>query len=74
MSLRHVSVALCSVGGANLQLDARLNHQEVTRTLSRMFHQASQEVEVDQEAVEEICNLTFRLFDRCVHKGACLSA
>lgn len=70
VSLRHVSAVFCSVGGANLQPDARLNRQEVTRILSRMFQQVSQEVEVDQEAVEEICSLTFRIFDGCVHKGA----
>lgn len=70
MSLRHVWAVFCSVGGAHLQPDARLNRQEVTRILSRMFQQVDQEVKVDQEAVEEICSLTFRMFDGCVHKGA----
>ncbi|XP_075897360.1 dystrotelin [Nelusetta ayraudi] len=70
VSLRHVWAVFCSVGGAHLQPDARLNRQEVTRILSRMFQQVDQEVKVDQEAVEEICSLTFRMFDGCVHKGA----
>lgn len=70
VSLRHVWAVFCSVGGAHLQPDARLNRQEVTRILSKMFQQVSQEVKVDQEAVEEICSLTFRMFDGCVHKVA----
>lgn len=57
------------MGGANLLPDARLNRQEVICILSRMYQQVSKEVGVDQEAVEEICSLTFRMFDGCVHKG-----
>lgn len=69
MSLRHITTALCAVGGANLRLDVSLNQQEVTRGLSRMFQRVSQEVEVDmsEETSEKICRLIFRLYDGCVH-------
>lgn len=69
VSLRHITTALCSVGGANLRPDVSLNQQEVTRGLSRMFQHVSQEVEVDvsEEAPEKICRLIFRLYDGCVH-------
>ncbi|XP_038588395.1 dystrotelin-like isoform X2 [Micropterus salmoides] len=66
VSLRHIVAALRAVGGATLQQDVGLNRQEVTRTLNRMFHSASQEVSghVTDEAPEETCSLMFRLFDR----------
>lgn len=69
VSLRHIATALCSVDGANLQLDVSLNQQEVTRGLSWMFQRVSQEVEADvsEEAPEKICRLIFRLYDGCVH-------
>lgn len=65
VSLQHIWAAFCSVGRANLKLEDKQNRKEVTHTLSRMFQQSSQEVEVDQKAVEEIGRLTFRLFDGC---------
>lgn len=70
VSMQHVWMAFSSVAGGKLRPDTRLNQQEVTRILSRMFQQVSQEVEVDQEAMEEICSLTFRMFDGCVYQGA----
>ncbi|XP_054479931.1 dystrotelin [Anoplopoma fimbria] len=66
VSLRHITAALQSVGGAKLQQEVVLNRQEVTRRLNRMFHSVSQEVpgHVTGEAPEEICSLMFRLNDR----------
>ncbi|KAI3366241.1 hypothetical protein L3Q82_010058, partial [Scortum barcoo] len=74
VSVRHVTAALQSVGGANLQQEVRLNRQEVTQILNRMFHSVSQEVagHVTMEASEEVCSLMFRLFDRS--QAGCLSA
>lgn len=69
VALQHIWAAFCSVGRGNLKLEDRQNRKEVNRTLSTMFQKASQEVEVDRKAVEEICSLTFQLFDRCVHQA-----
>uniref|UniRef100_A0A4W6G1S1 EF-hand domain-containing protein n=1 Tax=Lates calcarifer TaxID=8187 RepID=A0A4W6G1S1_LATCA len=61
VSVRHVTAAVRSVGGA-----LRLNRQEVTQTLNRMFKGVSQEVpgHMTAEAPEETCDLMFRLYDR----------
>nr|XP_040039609.1 dystrotelin isoform X1 [Gasterosteus aculeatus aculeatus] len=66
VSFRHITTALPSVGTTNLQQENRINRQEVTRILKRMFHNVSQEEpgHVTEEAPEEICNLMFRLNDR----------
>ncbi|KAM8722306.1 dystrotelin isoform 1-T1 [Acanthopagrus schlegelii] len=66
VSVRHVTTALVSMGGAKLLQDVWLNRQEVTRTLNRMFHSVLQEVpgHVIVEAPEEACRLIFRLYDR----------
>ncbi|GAA6230037.1 dystrotelin [Lates japonicus] len=61
VSVRHVTAAIHSVGRS-----LRLNRQEVTQTLNRMFKGVSQEVPglVTAEAPEETCDLMFRLYDR----------
>ena len=66
VSVRHVTAALVSMGGAKLLQDVWLNRQEVTQTLNRMFHSVLQEVpgHVIVEAPEETCRLIFRLYDR----------
>ncbi|KAL6115073.1 dytn [Pungitius sinensis] len=69
----HITAALPSVGRVDLQQENRLNRQEVTRILKRMFHSMSQEVpsHVTEEAPEEICSLMFRLNDRS--QSGCIS-
>ncbi|KAM8905170.1 dystrotelin isoform 2-T7 [Spinachia spinachia] len=63
---RHITAALPSLGAANVQEEIRLNKQEVTRILKRMFHSMSQEVPSHgtEGAPEEICSLMFSLNDR----------
>ncbi|XP_070712348.1 dystrotelin [Pempheris klunzingeri] len=59
--VRHIMAAFHSV-----PQDVRLNRQEVTRSLNKMFHSSSQEVpgHVTVEAPEETSGLMFRLYDR----------
>ncbi|TDG96021.1 hypothetical protein EPR50_G00235200 [Perca flavescens] len=59
--VRHITAAVLP------QQEVRLDRQEVSRTLNRMFHSVSQEVEghVTEEAAEETSSLMFTLYDRC---------
>ncbi|XP_070849993.1 dystrotelin [Chaetodon trifascialis] len=74
--VRHITAAFSSVGGAKLQQDVELNREEVTRTLSRMFHSVSQEVpgHVTVEDPEKTCGLMFKLHDRAQVGLRCVSA
>lgn len=65
VSLRHITTAFHSVSGTNVQLDQRLNREEVTQTLNRMFQNVSQEVagHITVETPEKICSLMFQLYD-----------
>ncbi|KAF1372014.1 hypothetical protein PFLUV_G00277080 [Perca fluviatilis] len=58
--VRHITAAFLP------QQEVRLDRQEVSQTLNRMFHSVSQEVEghVTEEAAEETCVLMFTLYDR----------
>lgn len=61
--LGHITAAFVQGGGANLRFDT----EEVTQTLSRMFHNVTEEVPGHRMAVERLCRLVFQLFDRCGH-------
>lgn len=61
--LGHITTAFVQEGGANLMFD----REEVTQTLSTMFHNVSREVPGQLTAVEQMCTLVFQLFDRCGH-------
>ncbi|XP_065807977.1 dystrotelin isoform X2 [Labrus bergylta] len=64
--IRHVTTAFQSVGGVNVQLTARMNRQEVTQVLHRMFLSVSQQLggDVSVEATEETCSVMFTLCER----------
>ncbi|KAM6957999.1 dystrotelin-like [Tautogolabrus adspersus] len=64
--IRHVTTAFQSVGGVNVQQTAKMNRQEVTQVLRRMFLSVSQELggHVSMEATEETCKVMFTLCER----------
>ncbi|MEQ2209441.1 hypothetical protein XENOCAPTIV_030141 [Xenoophorus captivus] len=64
--IQHITAAFQQVGGANALQDAKMNREEVTLVLTRMFNGVSQELpgHVTAAGSEETGSLMFRLFER----------
>ncbi|MEQ2168185.1 hypothetical protein GOODEAATRI_011706 [Goodea atripinnis] len=75
--IQHITAAFQQVGGANALQDAKMNREEVTLVLTRMFNGVSQELpgHVTAAGSEETGSLMFRLFERFlgpVQQAVCL--